>query len=944
MPSRYVLQGEHRVGFELGGYDSSKPLVIDPVLAFSTYLGGAGSEGLFAGIAVDPAGNVYVTGDTHSTGFPLKGAIDTSCSPVSTDPAKCDEDGFVTKFNPAGSALIYSTFLGGSDSEHPGGIAVDAYGNAYAVGGTSSDNFPVTSNAYRTSHNKGECGYTVNGSYFVTEGCDDVYATKLSPSGGLVYSTLVPNTSPVTANDDIARAVAVDKYGHAYITGATASNDFPVTNGSTFVKSGCHWQKHGSGDKHEFCEDNAFALKLNSTGSGLLYSTYLGGPGEGKDIQVNAAGNAYIAGKRGGNAFVTKLSTSGGALYSKGFGGAAGDHANSIAVDGSGNAYVTGETGSTNFPVTTGAYDTNGGEGFVAKLNSTGAFTYSSYLNSRGWTVATDLTGNAYIAGDTDGTFPVTSGAFDSTHNGSKDVFIAKLNSTGSTLLYSSYLGGSSFDSPKDIAIDPAGNVYLVGNTDSSNFTTTLGAYDRTHNGGWTDAFVAKVKFDTTRPTVARIAPAAAATGVGRRTSVEAVFSEAMTAATITGTTFTLTKQGTTTPVTSTVTYDAINRTAVLKPGTYLESGKTYTARVKGGTSGVKDLAGNALGVDKTWSFTTAASTDVTAPTVSSTTPAAGATRVSRSTNIAAVFSEGMSATSLTTATFTVSKQGLTVPVAATVTYDAATRKVVLNPSADLESGVTYTATIRGGASGAKDASGNPLATNKAWNFTVADTTAPTVIGVAPIGPATAEDAGAAGSNVVAVFSEPMNATTVSTSSFTLVREGTTTPISASVTYDAVSRQATLNPSAGLADGATYTATIQSGLSGVKDLAGNSLSSSKVWSFTVLEDTTPPTVTKVLPENGAQNVPVSSNVEVTFSEAMQSATINASTIRLYSDTGDVVATVTYDVTNRKAVLDPSADLASASNYYVAVEAGSSGVKDLAGNALQAGFYPDFATP
>ncbi len=262
-----------------------------------------------------------------------------------------------------------------------------------------------------------------------------------------------------------------------------------------------------------------------------------------------------------------------------------------------------------------------------------------------------------------------------------------------------------------------------------------------------------------------------------------------------------------------------------MNPNADLTPNTTYTARVLGGASGAKDTGRNALAADRVWSFTVA--TDTTPPTVVSVLPTEEATGVAVASNVEVVFSEAMDATTLTSTTVTLTQDG--GAVAATVTYDDAAKKAILDPSADLTPATTYTATVKGGASGAKDTSGLPLAADKTWSFTTADVTAPTVTSVAPADAATGV---AAGANVAAVFSEAMDAATLTTATFTLVRQGTTTPVAAPVTYDAAAKRATLDPDANLAAGATYTATVKGGASGAKDLAGNPLAADRVWSFT----------------------------------------------------------------------------------------------------------------
>jgi hypothetical protein len=498
--ARYVLKGKRRVAFEVAEYDRRQPLVIDPVLSYSTYLGGSGDESS-SGIALDASGDAYVAGVTSDTNFPTtSGAFQTTYGggPLNV---------FVTKLNPTGSALIYSTYLGGNSNDIGRGIAVDASGNAYVTGSTQSANFPTTLGAFQTVFNGGP---------------NDAFVTELNPTGSaLVYSTYLGGNSGGNS-DNQGRGIAVDASGNAYVTGITQSTNFPTTPGAFQTTYG------GSSG------DNAIVTKLNPTGSALVYSTYLGGSGNGSSdgdigagIAVDASGNAYVTGATNStdfpttpgafqttysagreDAFVTKLNSTGSALvYSTYLGGSgdvypAGQGGSGIALDASGNAYVVGTTASTNFPTTTGAYQTTYGGGlqdcFVTKLNSTGsALVYSTYLggnsNEGSSGIAVDASGNAYVTGGTQSTnFPTTPAAFQTTSGGGiQDAFVTKLNSTGSALVYSTYLGGNSDDAGSGIALDASANAYVTGSTNSTNFPTTPGAFQTTSGGGY-DVFVAK--------------------------------------------------------------------------------------------------------------------------------------------------------------------------------------------------------------------------------------------------------------------------------------------------------------------------------------------------------------------------------------------------------------------------------------------------------------------
>jgi beta-propeller repeat-containing protein/hemolysin type calcium-binding protein len=476
--SRFRLTGGTGYGFVVAEYDRRLPLIIDPGLQYSTYLGGSGFD-YGEEIAVDAAGNAYVTGEADSTDLPTTaGALDTARSGC------CDA--YVSKLNPTGTALVYSTYLGGSNYDFGVGIAADAAGNAYVTGGTSSTDFPVPG-AFDTT----------------LGGTSDAFVAKLNPSGSaLVYSTYLGGSS-----SDQGGGIAVDSTGSAYITGSiTGSTDFPTTSGALDTAlSGC-------------CD--AFVTKLSSTGS-LTYSTYLGGSNAdyGDGIAVDGTGSAYVTGQvysadfptstgafdttLGGthDAYATKLNAAGSALvYSTYLGGSADDVGSGIAVDGAGGAYVTGFTRSADFPVL-GAVDTSlGGSAdlFVTKVNGAGTgLAYSTYLGGSaedfGGAIAVDRARSAYVAGQTfSADFPTTPGAFDTIRDGPRDAVVTKLTPDGSAMLNSTYLGGSSNDYAFGIAVTPPGSAHVTGEADSTDFPTSLGAID-TSLGGCCDAFVTKL-------------------------------------------------------------------------------------------------------------------------------------------------------------------------------------------------------------------------------------------------------------------------------------------------------------------------------------------------------------------------------------------------------------------------------------------------------------------
>jgi hypothetical protein len=490
--ARYVVGERKRIGFEVGEYDRGRPLIIDPVLSYATYLGGKGGDVAY-GIAVDSSGNAYVTGSTASTNFPT-----TSSAVQST--AGGAGDVFVTKFSSTGSALAYSTYLGGSGSDIGTAIAVDSTGNVYVVGSTSSTGFPTTSN----TSNALQANYGGNG---------DAFLAKLDATGStLVYCTYLGGT-----NADYAQGVAVDSSGNAYVTGSTESIDFPTANPLQIGNDG---------------HSDAFVSKVNPSGTGLVYSTYLGGSSAdtGRAIAVDGSGNVYVSGYTyssdfptqnalqssnagGSDAFVMELNAAGSALlYSTYIGGAGQDRAFGLALDASGSVYVVGDTQSIDFPTIHNAFQTSNhgqGDAFVFKLGPGGSpVVYSTLLGGSGMDQATgiavDSSGNAYITGFTQSSdFPTVdplqtilgiAGAGPCGSTLCADAFVAKLGPSG-TPVYSTYLGGNGADFGQAIAVDSSGKAYVAGSTESQNFPVIAGALQGAYagSGSSSNAFVTKV-------------------------------------------------------------------------------------------------------------------------------------------------------------------------------------------------------------------------------------------------------------------------------------------------------------------------------------------------------------------------------------------------------------------------------------------------------------------
>ncbi len=476
--AEFVLLESREVSFKLGDYDVRQPLVIDPVLVYSTYLGGKAADGA-ASIAVDSDGNMYVAGHTFSREFP-------TANPLQTH-NRDDEDIVVSKLNASGSALIYSTYLGGTGDDFAFGIAIDPARNVYVTGQTLSTNLPV-----------------VNALQPALAGPRDAFVMKLNASGSaLVYSTYLGGSAY-----DYGDEIAADSIGNAYIVGGTSSIDFPTANAMQPANAG---------------SDDVFVVKLNGTGSALLFSTYFGGNGieEGRDITVDGAGNVYIAGttystnlpvqnpfqySNGGmsDAFVAKLDSQGALIYSTYLGGSGYDQCFGLAVDTSGNAYVTGSTSSINFPTKNPLQIANGGgssDAFVTVLNAGGfALVYSTYLggdrDEQGNSIAVDAFGNAYVAGHTGSTnFPIVN-PIQTGGNG----FVTKVDTSGSTLLYSTYFANGV----NTIAVDASGNAYIAGVT-SPDVLPTVNPFQSMTQGSY-DEFIAKIS-DNSIPGILSITP-----------------------------------------------------------------------------------------------------------------------------------------------------------------------------------------------------------------------------------------------------------------------------------------------------------------------------------------------------------------------------------------------------------------------------------------------------
>jgi hypothetical protein len=477
----YVLGGGSRVGLRVGPHDPALPLTIDPVLSYSSYLGGALDDSGLA-VAVDAAGNSYLAGQTDSLDFPL--------TPGAAQPANAGgTDVFVAKVGPSGAPLLFATYIGGSSADTGNGIAVGAGGTVFVAGETVSADFPTTAGALQPAMPGRRAGFIV----------------KLSASGGaLVYSTYLGGSATARCN-----GLAVDASGNAYVVGRTDSTDFPTTSGALFPA-----YRGGQFD--------GFVSKLNASGSALVYSTFLGGGGNDALFGIalgpgNAAcvvggsdsgdypttPSAYQSVVRDTDPVVSKLDTGGRSLlYSTFFGGTSDmERANAVAVDSAGFVCVAGFTPSADFPTKNAAQPVKGGgnDAWTARFNPNASgdasLVYATFLggdgNDRANGIAVDAAGNAWIAGQTgDATnFPLVDPIQAAYGGGPSDAFIARISASGS-LTFSTLLGGAGGDQANAIAAIGADAV-VTGGTDSTDFPIL--APLQAANGGGSDAFFARI-------------------------------------------------------------------------------------------------------------------------------------------------------------------------------------------------------------------------------------------------------------------------------------------------------------------------------------------------------------------------------------------------------------------------------------------------------------------
>lgn len=470
----YTLSGDDSVKFALGEYDRTRPLVIDPVLSYSSFLGGSQTDYCQAG-ALGVDGSYYVTGYTTSLDFPTVDPL----QPV----AGASLEGFVAKIDPSGSEVVYCTYFGGDDRDIPIGLDLDAFGNVYVTGHTTSRNLPVVQ-PFQPTFGGGEDGFLL----------------KLNSAGnGISYCTYLGGSG-----EDDGMDVAVDSQGYVNVAGYSSSTNFPVL--------------------HPFYQPlsvsrNAFITRFNPSGTSLSYSSQFGGSNTdtGFAVAVDAGGSAYVVGATSSldflsvnpmsfndlydGGFLTKISPDGVVQFSGRIGGDNIDVIQDVAVDALGQSYLVGKTGSTNLVPANSLQPAPGGvrDGFLLRINAAGSQVLSgTYLGGSDEDVATavalDGDGNIGVTGETySANFP-TYRAIQPQNGGGifRDAFVTLLNPTAAAVIYSTYFGGAGGEIAESLSLDANGNAYLTGLTSSFNFPT-VAPFQPAYGQGDYDAFVARI-------------------------------------------------------------------------------------------------------------------------------------------------------------------------------------------------------------------------------------------------------------------------------------------------------------------------------------------------------------------------------------------------------------------------------------------------------------------
>jgi hypothetical protein len=511
---RYAVRAKNEFGFEVPSYRRDQTLTIDPALLISTYLGGSGGDVAY-GVGIDSAGNVYVAGETNSTNFPTGDAPNGT---VFQSANGGNGDAFLSKLNTTGTQLVYSTYIGGSGADGAAALAVNTSGDAFITGTTYSTNFPVSPTTTPSNPTAPQAFQTTYG------GAGDAFVAEFTSAGKITYASYLGGSDL-----DQGQGIAFDSSGNAYVTGSTESPDFPIPTGTTPFQPSLA----GSSD--------VFVAKVNFSGTALLDSTYLGGTeaDTGQAIQLDSSGNIYVTGytfstnfpttknatqpANAGDAdvFVTELSNTLTAplTFSTYLGGSGRDRGFGIVLDSSANIFIAGDTESSDFPVTNKALQptyAGNDDAFVAEYAAGGAsVNYATYLGGSGTDqangIAVDSSDNAGVVGFTNSSdFPIPDAMQEilGLNGGSgcgtslcTDAFVTKVASGGTSLVYSTFLGGSGDDFAQAVVVDSSGDLYLAGSTLSSNFpalgpstSTTAGAYQGNLGGVAGNAFVAEVE------------------------------------------------------------------------------------------------------------------------------------------------------------------------------------------------------------------------------------------------------------------------------------------------------------------------------------------------------------------------------------------------------------------------------------------------------------------
>jgi len=916
----YVLNGTS-YGYKTGAYNKNYKLIIDPVLS-STYLGGNSYDGINA-IAVDKAGNVYVTGYTGSSDFPASGKYN--------DGANTNEwDVFVSKFDSSLSTLLESTYLGGSLSDQANGIALDNNGNVFITGVTySTGNY--TGNDFPT----GTYGYNMTWD----TGAGDVFVSKLTSNLGFIRSAILGGNRA-----DIANAILVDASNNIYITGETFSYNGTDPKGATVTSYPVCYSAFGEPTMADTYVGNGdiFVTKLNNDlttmtegvvfgGSGTSYANaiatdqqnyiYITGATNATDFPAIQLSNTYpnnglLTNKGDYDAFVVKLSCQ--ALENIEsvalLGGSGRDIGNGIAVDPVGRVYVVGGTWSQDFqPIVSQQKSHNNGpsgteDGFVTILDKElQTINYSVYLGGSSNDVAngivvSGLGPNFGVVGTTNSTnfSGVTSSP---TYNGNEDVFfsVIKNPNTNQQTQDTSIIGGANADYGNCAAITGSGQVYVAGNTWSNDYPTTIGAYDNfAHNdlGYSKDAYVTEIDnfVDNEAPVITKVDPLKNSYNVALNKVINVVFNEPIQE----GSNFsgiTLSSNSGTVLANVKITGNSL----VIVPQTNYLKGVTYTLNLP--DDAIEDLAGNAQS-SYTTNFTT-----IPAVQIKSSDPVNNAVNVALNKVITVLYSNPIQA-GLNFAGITLSSSQGNVGINTAILGTSLT----ITPLSNLIAGTTYTLNIPSDA--IEDLTSNPAVTYTS-NFT---TTPP--LQVTSSDPANNAVSVPVNKIIQITFNKQIYSGSAYSQITLMNSSNAVIPITTSISGNVL----TITKTSGTFAGGLYTLNLP--VNSIVDVYGTSILSGYTTKFTV--DSTPPKITSMTPANNAVGVLVNSTITVNFSKAIK---IGPGAISIKSSSGKVIAITNYKIINsgKTLVLYHTANFAKGTKYTIYFQNGS--ITDLANNYL-----------